>query len=419
MWTMAADKTSGLSPDDGEPPRLPPVGRISSTAPTIKVNPAAPITRVNTADPAVGVGPAAPRVPAAPFTPLIPPVRAVSAGRTITTRLTAVTAAARSYKPPAPLTNPLRHPLRWLGITAASLIAAIVFAHLGALLITGLYYLLFEVSSSAAAWWHSAIPDVALRHTIRDAAEGFYGGAIAQQLVWNPFRNRRARYLAKPANRLDRLENLLRIPNLRSGTRLSFWQIPYSLLIWAPVYGSVGFTVAYLLDSFIQRDIALLQHTVLALSSHASMWQRTASMDTINWDKKVIGLAASFCFGRRPLRKVFDGIQLWFAERHVTRHRLARWYHPPTFRARCAQVSAKVSSRPGHLSRATRPDADRPRCDHTRRGGGTHRPRVLRPDLRRRLIQRTSCRHRYRRRCPGRPLVCRALFLKQYVHSVR
>ncbi len=324
---MAADNRPGPGLGDGEPSRLPPI-RDGSTGPG---------------------------VPAVPFTPRLPDVPVVSVGRSMTTRLAAAASAARGYEPPAPLTNPLRHPLRWLAITSVSLVAAVVFAHLGALFITGLYYLLFEVSSSAAAWWHSVIPDAALRHTIKDAAEGFYGGAVAQQLVWNPFKSRRTSYLAKPMSWLDRLEDRLRIPNLRSGRDLAFWQIPYALVIWAPIYGSVGFTVTYLLDSVIQRDIAVVQHTVLALSSQASMWQRTASMDTANWDMKVVGVAASFCFGRRPLRKVFDGVQLWFAERWVSRSQSARWYHPPTFRARCAQVSAKVaagqsiSSRPGRL----------------------------------------------------------------------
>jgi hypothetical protein len=329
---MAADNTPDLRPDSGTPPRHPPVGRVSPAASTIRVNRAAPA-----ADP----GPVSPRVPGVPFTPVLPAAPVVSSGRTIT-RLVAAATIARRYEPPAPLTNPLRHPLRWLAITVFSVLTAIVFAHLGALFITGLYYLLFEVSSSAATWWHAVLPDVALRHTIRDAAEGFYGGAIAQQFVWNPFQSRRTRYLAKPMNRLDRLEDLLRIPNLRSGRALSFWQIPYALVIWAPIYGSVGFTVTYLLDSVIRRDITFVQDTVLALSPHASMWQRTASMDTAGWDMKVVGLAASFCFARRPLRKVFDGIQLWFAERHVARHHCARWYHPPTFRARCSQVQARV-----------------------------------------------------------------------------
>ncbi|HUJ08166.1 MAG TPA: hypothetical protein VLX31_18840 [Streptosporangiaceae bacterium] len=357
---MAADKAPGLTPDGGESPLLPPGGRISPAAPTVRVSPAEPTVRVDPAAPAARVSPAQPTVrvdPAAPaagagriaprvavpFTPVLP-ARLVAADRTITTRLAAAAAIARAYEPPAPLTNPLRHPLRWLAVTAASLAGAIVFAHLGALFITGLYYLLFEVNSSAAAWWHSVIPDAALRHTVKAVAEGFYGGAVAQQLVWNPFKSRRTRYLARPMNRLDRLEDLLRIPNLRSGRELSFWQIPYSLVIWAPIYGSVGFTATYLLDSVIRRDIAAVQHTVLALSSRTSMWQRTASMDTADWDMKVMGLAASFCFGRRPLRKVFDGVQLWFAERNVIRHQPVRWYYPPTFRARCGQVSAKVSA---------------------------------------------------------------------------
>jgi hypothetical protein len=328
---MAADKSP--YPASGEPPRLPPVGRVGPADPTIRVNPVA------------GAGQATPPVPVVPFTPRLP-AAPVSVGRSMTTRLAEAATAIRRYEPPAPLTNPLRHPLRWLAITAVTIVGAVVFAHLGALFITGLYYLFFEVNPSVTAWWHTVLPDVTLRHTIRDAAEGFYGGAIAQQLVWNPFTNRRAKYLAKPGNRLDRLEDRLRIPNLRSGRDLSFWQIPYALFLWAPIYGSVGFTAAYLLDSVIQRDLAALQHTVLALNSHTSMWQRTASMDTSDWNMKVVGVAASFCFGRRPLRKVFDGIQLWFAEGHVSSHHPEHWYYPPTFRARCAQVSAKTPVSP-------------------------------------------------------------------------
>src|SRR5260370_27053133 len=69
-----------------------------------------------------------------------------------------------------------------------------------------------------------------------------------------------------------------------------------------------------------------------------------------------MGFAASFFFGRRPLRKVFDGIQLWFAERHVASGKPMRWYLPPTFRARCNYVAAQVQAgtliatyRPGTL----------------------------------------------------------------------
>ena len=245
---------------------------------------------------------------------------------------------------PAPLVSPLRHPIRWLGLTSLSVIAAIVVAHIGSLDITGLYYALFEWNARMTAWWHSFISDANLRHAIRDVAEGFYGGAIAQQLLWNAFRRHRIRYLTKPMNRLDQIEDRLRIPNLRSKRELSFWQIPCALLLWAPLYGSVGFAVAYILDAVIRHDIAVLQHTVTTLGPHASLWQRTQAIDTSNWDKKVMGFAASFFFGRRPLRKVFDGVQLWFAERHVASGRPGHWYYPPTFRARCNDITAQVQA---------------------------------------------------------------------------
>jgi len=254
--------------------------------------------------------------------------------------------AARPAHPPLPppLVKPWRHPIKWLGLTFITLAAALVLAHIGTLDIAGFYYALFEVNSSMHAWWHSVVSDAALRHAIRDVAEGFYGGAIAQQLIWNAFRRHRVKYEAKPLNRLDRIEIALGIPNLRSGRQLSFWQIPYALLIWAPAYGSVGFTVTYFLDAAIRHDIALLQHTVTTLGPHASLWQRTQSIDTSNWDKKVMGFAASLFFGRRPLRKVFDGVQLWFAERHVAGGKPMHWYYPPTFRARCNDVAAKVAA---------------------------------------------------------------------------
>jgi hypothetical protein len=243
--------------------------------------------------------------------------------------------------------SPFRHPIRWLGLILLSLIAALLFAHIGSLDITGLYYAVFEWNSHMTAWWHSAVSDANLRHDIRDVAEGFYGGAIAQQLVWNHYRKHRIRYAAKPMNRLDRIEDALRIPNLRSSRELSFWQIPYALVLWAPIYGAPGFLVVYFLDAAIKHDITLLHGVVTALGPHASWWQRTESIDTLNWDKKVMGFAASLFFGRRPLRKVFDGVQLWFAERHVAGGRPVRWYHPPTFRARCNDVAARVAG--GHL----------------------------------------------------------------------
>lgn len=235
-----------------------------------------------------------------------------------------------------------RHPIRWIWITCLSLVIAVVLAHIGTLDIVGLYYAVLEWNSKMTHWWHSLITNATLRHAIRDVAEGFYGGAIAQQLVWNHFRHRRLESMAKPMNLLDRIEVALGIPNLRSGRPLRFWQIPYTLLIWAPVYGSVGFTVVYLLDGTLKHDLTLLQHTAVTLGKHSSWWQRAATIDTSNWDFKVMGFAASLFFGRRPLRKLFDGVQLWFAERHVASGKPAHWYHPPTFRARVNDVAEQV-----------------------------------------------------------------------------
>jgi hypothetical protein len=253
--------------------------------------------------------------------------------------------AVTHLKRPEPLVSPFRHPIRWLRLTLISVIAALVLAHIGALDITGLYYAVFEWNRHVTAWWHSLVPNSNLRHSIRDVAEGFYGGVIAQFLVWNAFKRHRVKYLSKPMTRLDRIEDALRIPNLRSPRKLAFWQIPYALLLWAPLYGSVGFLVTYFLDATLRHDFTILRTTVVNLGPHASLWRRTETIDTSNWDKKVMGLAASFFFGRRPLRKVFDGVQLWFAERHVASGKPLRWYHPPTFRARCTDVAAEVAAR--------------------------------------------------------------------------
>ncbi len=243
---------------------------------------------------------------------------------------------------PAPLVSPLRHPLKWIWISVLSLAIAVVIAHVGTLDITGLYYAVLEWNSKMTHLWHALITNNTLRHSIRDVAEGFYGGAIAQQLVWNHFRHRRLKSMERPMNRLDRIEVALGIPNLRSGKPLRFWQIPYTLLLWAPVYGAVGFTAAYLLRDALAHSLTILQHTAVTLGPHSSLWQRAATIDTASWDYKVMGFAASLFFGRRPLRKVFDGVQLWFAERHVASGKPLHWYYPPTFRARCNDVAEKV-----------------------------------------------------------------------------
>jgi hypothetical protein len=223
------------------------------------------------------------------------------------------------------------------------LTGALVLGHIGALVITGIYYAIFEWNAHVTAWWHSFIPDANLRHCIRDVAEGFYGGAIAQQLLWNSFKRRVAKTKDKPMTRLDRIEDLLHIPNLKSKKDLSIWQIPCALLLWAPLYGAPGFAAVYLLDAVIRRDVTILHNTVNTLGPHTPWWQRIQAIDTSNWDKKLMGFAASFFFGRRPLRRVFDDVQLWFAKRHAASATPAHWYHPPAYQARCNAAGARGS----------------------------------------------------------------------------
>src|ERR1017187_3097185 len=165
--------------------------------------------------------------------PLTVSRRPSCAARRVSLRLSAREGSAKEImaeshlEPPAPLVSPFRHPIRWLGLTSLSVLAAVVFAHMGALDITGLYYALFEWNAHMTAWGHSFIADANLRHAVRDVAEGFYGGGIAQLLFWNAFKTHRVKYMAKPMTRLDQLEEFLRIPTRRTKRASSFWQTTY------------------------------------------------------------------------------------------------------------------------------------------------------------------------------------------------
>jgi hypothetical protein len=72
---------------------------------------------------------------------------------------------------------------------------------------------------------------------------------------------------------------------------------------------------------------------------------------TSGWDKKILGFAVSLV-ARRPMRPIFDSVQLWFAENRAGRRLRLHWYHPPTFQARYNAVvgdGAAVVPRHGRL----------------------------------------------------------------------
>jgi hypothetical protein len=225
---------------------------------------------------------------------------------------TAEAAPANTELPP-PLVKLTKHPKRWLRLKFELLVAAVLLAHIGVLIVVGLYYLLFEVNSSMTHLWHSIVSNSTLRHSIRDVGEGVLGGFLAQAIVWNHFKRRRETFL-------DRIEKAERIPQ-----RLA---APFFALL----YGVIGFVVAY----YALHELSF--HVAAAKGTHSPL-ARFERVYSSGWDKKITGFVASF-FARRPMRPIFDSIQLWFAERRYDLHKKLRWYHPPTFKARYNAVAA-------------------------------------------------------------------------------
>ncbi len=233
--------------------------------------------------------------------------------------MTAEQTGRTSDAPPAPLVRFGRHPLRWVAVHVELLVFAVVLAHLGMLVVVALYYMAFELNGSATAWWHHTVSNANLRHDIRDVIEGLFGGFLAQQVIYNHYRKRRRR------TRIDDIEIALHIPNVKDDKPVNVSQV----LVGPPlalVYALPGFWVAFGVLG------ALHVHALHAASG--SVWARTQTIWTSNWDKKLMGYAAAFFFGRRPMKQVFNGVQLWFAQRTTKEH---RWL-PPTFRARYSDV---------------------------------------------------------------------------------
>jgi hypothetical protein len=231
--------------------------------------------------------------------------------------------AAMATLPP-PLVKLTKHPVRWVRVKLELLGSAVVLGHVGALVAVGLYFLVFEVDASMTHWWHQVVSNSDLRHSIRDVAEGVFGGLLAQAMVWNHYKHRRSGWF-------DRAEQALHLPPVLAA--------PFFALL----YGAVGFVAAY----FALRAVGA--HAAAA-SANSAWWARIERIWTSDWDKKIVGLVASFA-ARRPMRPIYDGAQLWFAERRYARHQGPRWYHPPTFRARLNDLhsSGTATARHGRL----------------------------------------------------------------------
>lgn len=250
--------------------------------------------------------------------------------------------------PPSPLVTFGQAPRTWILQKLQLLVAAVVLAFVGMLMVVAVYYLLFEVNPTMTALWHRAVPDNNTRHNIRYVAEGLLGGFLAQQIVWNHYRRRTP---LPPPTALDRLEIRIGVPNPKAGRRLSLKQLLVSPLL-ALLYAIPGFVAALFVAALVHRysggahsPTGGLRHALGGRAPAAqSAWQRLQTLWTRNWDKKIMGYGASFLFGRRPMRAVLDDVQLRFAERRLARNEGSRWYHLPPFQARFNELARTAPS---------------------------------------------------------------------------
>lgn len=222
-----------------------------------------------------------------------------------------------------------------------TLVFAVIFGHLGIFAVVGLYYLLFEVYHPFTVAWHHVVPDSYVRHLIRNVGEYFLGTLLAMLILWNPFRwarrmyRRRFRLSGRPhiywvqraPSRLDQLELRLHIPNLHQKDRVSAWQFVLSPFV-ALIYAIPGFLLGAGLVWLLHKGL----HTgrlYPILAKHPSF---VAKLYTQQTDQHVVGILAGLVVGRRPMRKVFQDIQHFFAERRVARGKRGRWWDPLAFR---------------------------------------------------------------------------------------
>jgi len=234
-----------------------------------------------------------------------------------------------------------RHPVKWTRNRAQLIFAAVVLAHIGTLIVVGLYYLLFEVYAPLTRAWHTAVASNSTRHLLRNVYEGVLGGTLVQFVVFNHFAKRRVKL-----SWLDQREIKWHIPNLKDRRPLSGWQLLLSPLL-VLVYAIPGFLVGAGVAWLVKHNVTT-PHNYAALvggpiSGH-SPWRPIRALWTTDKDAKIVGFFASVFLGRRPVRAVAEDLQGYFAARRVALGKAQRFYHPPNFRARMNAATADGSA---------------------------------------------------------------------------
>lgn len=227
--------------------------------------------------------------------------------------------------PPPPLVARKDNMALWAKQLLLILIVALVLASFCTFVVASWYYLGLEIDPGRKLWWHSLVPDSNLRHAYRDIGEGLLGGVLAQAVVWNHYKK-----ALKARTWLDKLEILLRVPNLTDDRPISFSELffgPFYLVL----YAAVGFFPCYFLEQFlVAKHVGFMQPS----TPHGSLFEETLASIVNNFPRKALGLVAAFMFGRRPAKPIFDDIQLWFAQVHAVSGRPVAAWHLPTYRAR-------------------------------------------------------------------------------------
>jgi hypothetical protein len=243
--------------------------------------------------------------------------------------------------PPDPMPRFTHDPVKVTVGRIQTLVFTIIFGHLGMFAVVALYYLLFEVYHPFTLAWHHVVADSYWRHLIRNVGEYFLGTLLAMLILWNPFRwqrrmyRRKLRWSGRPhlyweeraPSRLDRFELRLRIPNLHQKEHSTAWQFVLALPV-AIIYAIPGFLLGAGLVWVLHKGLHAGRLYPI-LSAHPSFVARLYTEQT---DQHVVGILAGLIMGRRPMRKVFQDIQHFFAERRVARGSYGRWWDPLAYR---------------------------------------------------------------------------------------
>jgi len=261
---------------------------------------------------------------------------------------------------PWPLVTFKRHPLRAVMNQIVILLWLIVVGYVGIKIIAGAYYLIFELYPPMTRAWHAAVPDSALRHDIRDVAEGYYATVLAHAFVFNPWKKSGLLSRITPfkqINRLStRLERALHLPVADSNQDPS----KSTAVLWLAltfVYAVPGFFVGRWVVQEVSNVLLHFQATASLVQPHAAgqgapLWNRELSTLASGWPKKLIGVLSALFFGRRPAQGLYEALHKFAAGRRVASGDRftapVRVLLPPAYVSRCNDMAATTSPHTAH-----------------------------------------------------------------------